>query len=52
MMGNGLLVIDLKRDLPEALKPRSIPINIGTFVPLGRKAPDAIEHQADATRAA
>jgi molecular chaperone IbpA len=36
-MGEGLLVIDLKRELPEALKPRSIPINAGTFVPLGRK---------------
>lgn len=52
MMGDGLLVIDLKRELPEALKPRSIPINVGTFVPLGRKAPGAIEHQADAKRAA
>ena len=38
-MGDGLLVIDLKRELPEALKPRSIPINAGTFVPLGRKPP-------------
>jgi molecular chaperone IbpA len=35
-MGEGLLVIDLKRELPEALKPRTIPINAGTFVPLGR----------------
>src|SRR5436190_13765419 len=35
-MGEGLLVIDLKRELPEALKSRSIPINAGTFVPLGR----------------
>jgi molecular chaperone IbpA len=35
-MGEGLLVIDLKRELPEALKPKSIPINEGTFVPLGR----------------
>ena len=52
MMGDGLLVIDLKRELPEAFKPRSIPINVGTFVPLGRKAPGAIEHQADAKRAA
>jgi molecular chaperone IbpA len=26
-IGDGLLVIDLKRELPEELKPRSIPIN-------------------------
>jgi molecular chaperone IbpA len=51
-MGEGLLVISLKRELPEALKPRSIPINAGTFVPLGRKPSGAIEHQADAKRAA
>jgi len=51
-MGEGLLVISLKRELPEALKPRSIPINAGTFVPLGRKLTGAIEHQADAQRAA
>lgn len=36
-MGDGLLVIDLKRELPEALKPRSIPINAGTFVSLRPK---------------
>jgi molecular chaperone IbpA len=36
-MGDGVLVIDLKREVPEALKPRSIPINAGTFVPLGAK---------------
>ena len=52
MMGNGLLVIELKRELPEALKPRSIPINVGTFVPLGPQAPGAIEHQADGTEPA
>jgi molecular chaperone IbpA len=46
-MGEGLLVIDLKRELPEALKPRSIPINAGTFVPLGRKPIGAIERKAD-----
>jgi molecular chaperone IbpA len=34
-MGDGLLVIDLKRELPEALKPRTIPINAGTFMHLG-----------------
>jgi molecular chaperone IbpA len=34
-MGEGLLVIELKREVPEALKPRSIPINAGTFVHLG-----------------
>ncbi len=46
-MGEGLLVITLKRELPEALKPRSIPINAGTFVPLGRKLGGTIEHKAD-----
>ena len=51
-MGEGLLVISLKRELPEALKPRSIPINVGTFVPLGRKWSTAVEHQADGKRAA
>ena len=51
-MGEGLLVISLKRELPEALRPRSIPINTGTFVPLGRTPSGAIEHQADAKRAA
>jgi molecular chaperone IbpA len=38
-MGDGLLVIDLKRELPEALKPRSIPINAGTFMRLGSRPP-------------
>ena len=36
-MGDGLLVIDLKRELPEELKPRSIPIGTGMFVPMGSK---------------
>lgn len=50
-MGDGLLVIDLKRELPEALKPRSIPINAGTFVHLG-SGPQAgtsatVEQQSD-----
>ena len=51
-MGEGLLVISLNRELPEALKPRSIPINAGTFVPMGSKLTDAIELQVDAKRAA
>jgi molecular chaperone IbpA len=38
-MGVGLLVISLKRELPEALKPRTIPINAGTFVHMGSHAP-------------
>ena len=50
-MGEGLLVISLKRELPEALKPRSIPINAGTFVPMGRKT-GTIEHKADEQLAA
>ena len=51
-MGEGLLVISLKRELPEALKPRSIPINAGTFVPMGRKPLGTVEHQADQQLAA
>jgi molecular chaperone IbpA len=51
-MGEGLLVVSLRRELPEALKPRSIPINDGTFVPLARKPSATIEHQADEKRAA
>ena len=45
-MGDGLLVIDLKRELPEELKPRRIPINAGIFMPIGRKSPGRIEHDA------
>lgn len=51
-MGEGLLVIALKRELPEALKPRTIPITAGTFVPLGRKASTKIEAVFNAGRAA
>ena len=51
-MGEGLLVISLKRELPEALKPRSIPINSGMFMPMGRAAAGQIEHQAAAKQAA
>src|SRR6202008_2566442 len=46
-MGDGLLVIALKRELPEALKPRSIPISAGTFVPLARKPGGAREQPND-----
>ena len=31
-LGDGLLVIDLQRELPEELKPRNIPIHAGTFM--------------------
>ncbi len=34
-MGDGLLVIDLKRELPEEFKPRRIEINAGKFVRCG-----------------
>src|ERR1043165_3353418 len=44
-MGEGLLVVSLKRELPEALKPRSIPINAGTFVPMDRNPSGAIERK-------
>jgi molecular chaperone IbpA len=36
-MGDGLLVIDLKRELPEELKPRKIEINAGTITQVERK---------------
>ena len=39
-MGGGLLVIELKREVPEALKPHSIPINAGTFVHVRAKPRD------------
>lgn len=45
-MGDGLLVIDLKRELPEELKPRTIPINAGTFVSMRSKAPAGDERLA------
>ena len=32
-MENGLLVIELKREVPEALKPRTIPIGGGVEAP-------------------
>lgn len=38
-MGDGLLVIDLQRELPEELKPRSIPIHAGTFVSMPPRPP-------------
>jgi molecular chaperone IbpA len=46
-MGEGLLVVTLKRELPEALKPRCIPISAGTFVPLARKPSAAMEQAND-----
>ena len=39
-MNDGLLVIDLKRELPEALKPRRIEINATNVTPSGQKAVD------------
>ena len=50
-MGEGLLVIALRRELPEALKPRTIPISAGTFVPLGRKPSEVVERQREFDRA-
>jgi molecular chaperone IbpA len=41
-MGDGLLVIDLQRELPEAVKPRNIPINAGTFMSMRPKSLGAI----------
>ena len=37
-MNDGLLVIDLKRELPEALKPRRIEINGSNVAPFGQKS--------------
>jgi hypothetical protein len=50
-MGEGLLVIDLKREIPEALKPRRIPISAGVFVSptlkgSGQRSSEALGHQA------
>jgi molecular chaperone IbpA len=36
-MGDGLLIIDLKRDLPEELKPRKIEINAGKITHVEHK---------------
>jgi molecular chaperone IbpA len=51
-MGEGLLVISLRRELPEALKPRRIPINAGVFMRLGSRPSTSgsktIEQQPDA----
>jgi molecular chaperone IbpA len=50
-MGEGLLVIELRREIPEALKPRRIPINAGVFVSPerinGKRAPERLaQHRA------
>ena len=37
-MGDGLLVIELKRELPEGLKPRKIEINAGQFTQIKARA--------------
>ncbi|KAB0266114.1 Hsp20 family protein [Microvirga brassicacearum] len=42
---NGLLTIDLKREIPEALKPRRIAISTGTAP---EAQPQIIEHQPEA----
>ena len=47
----GLLVISLQRELPEALKPRSIQINPGP-PSSGRTGPGTVEGKADGKRAA
>ena len=50
-LNEGLLVIWLQRELPEALKPRSIRIDAGP-VASGRKATGTIEGKADSKRIA
>jgi molecular chaperone IbpA len=42
-MNEGLLIVELKRELPEALKPRRIEVNGGNVTPFG---PKAVEHDA------
>lgn len=51
-LDNGLLVIELKRELPEELKPRSIPVTSGTSVPMGGAATGMIERKEDGKLAA
>jgi molecular chaperone IbpA len=50
-MGEGLLVISLRRELPEALKPRTIPISAGVFRHVGSRpatgGDKTIEQQPD-----
>jgi molecular chaperone IbpA len=44
-MGDGLLVIDLKRELPEELKPRKIEINAGKITQIEHKTlPKSADH--------
>lgn len=42
---DGLLSIELIREVPEAMKPRKIAVNGGTSQPIGEERPDQIEHQ-------
>jgi hypothetical protein len=49
-MGEGLLVITLKRELPDALKPRSIPISDGVFLSLQRTSADLVNKGRSAGR--
>jgi molecular chaperone IbpA len=37
VLGDGLLVIDLKREVPEELKPRKIEINAGKIIQIEPK---------------
>jgi molecular chaperone IbpA len=41
-LSNGLLVISLKREIPEAMKPRTIPIDVG----VGGAVPGRLEKKA------
>jgi molecular chaperone IbpA len=49
-MGEGLLVIELKREIPDALKPRRIPINEGMFVSPetinGKRGPERVAQRS------
>ncbi len=42
-MNEGLLIVELKRELPEALKPRRIEVNGGNVTPF---EPKAVQHTA------
>ena len=49
---DGLLSIELIREIPEAMRPRKIAVNGGTSQPIGDEQPDQIEHKARETETA
>ncbi len=49
---DGLLAIELVREIPEAMRPRKIAVNGGTSQPIGEDRSDQIEHQQRETETA